>query len=84
MAQVSNSRGPLAELTTPRFFLTEVSVMHLSEKCLTPLKHCFKHRFNQKPGFALVLLKSFLLSFYSQTICSSAYRAGVPVPQGLD
>lgn len=34
------------ELTTPRFNLLEASVMHLSERCLTPLKHCFKHHFS--------------------------------------
>lgn len=75
MVQISNRRGPLAELTTPRFAWIEVSVMHLSERHLTPLKHCSKHHLNQKLGFSLALLKSLLLSFYSQAICRTAYRA---------
>ncbi len=80
MAQISNTRGSLAELTTSRFSRIEVSVMHLSERHLTSLKHCSKHHLNQKLGFSLALLKSLLLPFYSQ----GCLQSSAPVPQGAD
>lgn len=79
MAQISHSRGPLAELITRRFALIEVSVMHLSERCL---KRCSKHRFNQELASSLAILKSFPLSFYSQATCRAAYRAVLLFPRG--
>lgn len=77
MVQISNNRGPLHS-TTPRFGLIEVSVMHLSERCLTPLKHCSKHHFNQKPGFSLALLLSSAYCLFTV----SPY-AGLPTEQRL-
>lgn len=90
MVQISHSRGPLAELSTPRFALIEVSVMRLSKRYLDPFETPLQAAVQSQTGFLFcppqVISIIFLLSRpYAGLPTEQGYlQSSAPVPQAAN